>query len=139
VKPAFEILDHTADIGLRVHGKSLADLFVNAALGLQSLALDMDQVMPKTAYPLEVTAEDLDALLVNWLNEIIYFIDGKRVALSRFDLDQIDDNHVAGTGWGEPRDPQRHAPRLVVKAATYHQLRIDRQPDGWTAELFFDI
>jgi SHS2 domain-containing protein len=139
VKPVFEILEHTADIGLRVRGATLADLFVNAALGLQSLALDMDQVEPSIPYPIDVTAEDLEALLVNWLNEIIYVLDGMHVALSRLYIFEISETHVKGGGWGEPRYPQRHPPRLVVKAATYHQLKIDREPEGWTAEVFFDI
>jgi SHS2 domain-containing protein len=139
VPSVFEILEHTADIGIRVHGSTLSELFANAAQGLQSLALETGHIESKTAYPLSATGEDLESLLVNWLNEILYFLDGERVAFAGFDIAEITEESIAGQGWGEPRDRQRHAPRLVVKAATYHQLRVTSSQDGWTAEVFFDI
>lgn len=135
----FEILDHTADIGLRACGETLSDLFTNAALGLQSIALDMDRVKPAASYPLSATGEDTEALLVNWLNEIIYFLDGERIAFSRFEVEQLTDQSITAQGWGGPRDRVQHPARLVVKAATYHQLTLTRDPRGWTAEVFFDI
>jgi SHS2 domain-containing protein len=137
--PPFEILDHTADIGLRARGASLPELFVNAALGLESIALDTDQLKATTAFALSATGEDTEALLVNWLNEIIYFLDGQRVAFSCFAVDDINDRSITAKGWGEPRDFARHPARLVVKAATYHQLKLASGHDGWTAEIFFDI
>ena len=139
MKGAFEILDHTADIGLRAYGATLAEIFINSALGLESIALDADRVEPSKRYPLSATAQDTEALLVNWLNEIIYFIDGERVAFAGFDITDITERSVTAQGWGEPRDPIRHPARLVVKAATYHQLALARTAEGWTAEIFFDI
>ncbi len=139
MKPAFEILDHTADIGLRAYGATLSELFINSALGLESIALDSNGLQPSHSYALSATAEDTEALLVNWLNEIVYFIDGKRVAFARFDITEITDRLVTAQGWGEPRDPIRHPARLVVKAATYHQLALTQTAQGWTAEVFFDI
>ncbi len=139
MRQPFEILDHTADIGLRAGGETLSDLFTNAALGLQSIALDMARVKPATSYALSATGEDTQALLVNWLNEIIYFLDGERVAFSRFDIEELTDGSITAQGWGGPRDPVKHPARLVVKAATYHQLTLTHDAHGWTAEVFFDI
>lgn len=137
--PRFEILEHTADIGVRAFGGTLAKLFENAALGLQSIALDPDQVRPVTSYPIAAAGEDREALLVNWLNEIVYYLDGKRVAISRIAVQELTECSIAGEAWGETRETERHPPRLVIKAATYHQLRIEQDAEGWTADVYLDV
>jgi SHS2 domain-containing protein len=135
----FEILEHTADIGVRAVGRTLSELFENAAVGVQSIALDPQAVLPQTAFPLLASGEDREALLVNWLNEIIYYLDGKRIAFARFQVQQITDTGITAQGWGEPRDRERHPERLVVKAATYHQLKIEQRESRWIADVFLDI
>ena len=137
--PKFEILEHTADIGIRAWGGTLAELFENAALAVESVAVELEHVEPRIAYPIAAAGEDPESLLVNWLNEVVYYVDGRRVAMSRFHIDSLTETHVAGRGWGEPRDPERHPPRIVVKAATYHQLRIFHENDRWIAEVYLDI
>jgi SHS2 domain-containing protein len=139
IVPRFEILEHTADIGVRAFGSSTAELFENAALAIQSIALDSTDVEPRQEYPLNVSGTDLESLLVNWLNEIVYYLDGPRVAMSRIRVESVTDSNVTGQGWGEPRDPKRHPPQLVVKAATYHQLSIRQENGLWTAEVYLDI
>jgi SHS2 domain-containing protein len=136
---AFEILEHTADIGIRAFGSSVAELFENAAFAVESVALDPEAVEPRTSYPITATGEDDESLLVNWLNEVIWYLDGKRIALARFRVETLDSTTVAGHGWGEPRDPARHPPRLVVKAATYHQISIRATGDHWVAEVYLDV
>jgi SHS2 domain-containing protein len=135
----YEILEHTADIGVRAYGATLKDLFGNAALGVQSLALDASGVEPREAYPISAGGEDLESLLVNWLNEVIYFLDGKKVVMARFEIERCTDTEVAGTAYGEPRDALRHPPSLVVKAATYHQLKVAPTEDRYIAEVYLDI
>lgn len=136
---SFEILEHTADIGIRAFGNSLQELFENAALAVESIALDPEQVDPHFAYPLAAGGEDLEALLVAWLNEIVYYLDGKRIAMSRFEVETLTETEVVGRGWGEPRDAERHPARLVVKAATYHQLTIRQSEGRCIAEVYLDI
>ena len=135
----FEILDHTADIGIRAWGETLAALFENAALAVESVGVEMEHVQQRSAYPMSATGEDRESLLVNWLNEIVYYVDGRRLVMSRFQVNSLTEKHVAALGWGEPRDAARHPPRIVVKAATYHQLRIYQNSDGWVAEVYLDI
>jgi SHS2 domain-containing protein len=143
--PEFEILEHTADIGLRVQADSLTALFAAAVLALQSISLDAALVEPQNRYELSASGEDLEALLVNWLNEIIFFLDGRRVALGRIEVAALElepskDFEIHAAAWGEPLDAVRHPMHLVVKAATYHQLKIVRHEEtGWTAEIFLDI
>ena len=135
----FEILEHTADVGFRAWGESKAEMFANAALALESIALDIERVEPRIAYSIAASGEDIESLLINWLNEVLYYVDGRRVAMSRFQIDTLQDIAIAGQGWGEPRDAERHPPRLVVKAATYHQLKIFAEGGRWTAEVYLDI
>ena len=135
----FEILDHTADIGFRAFGATLAELFVNAALALESIAMETAAVQPRFEYPLAAQGEDRESLLVNWLNEIVYYLDGVRVAMSRFEVTELTPTHVRAKSWGEPRDEHRHPASIVIKAATYHQLKIEEQGGRWTASVFLDI
>ena len=135
----FEILEHTADIGIRAGGATLAELFESAALAVESIAMELDQVEPRIAYPIAAAGEDHESLLINWLNEVVYYVDGRRIAMARFHVDTITPTAVSGQGWGEPRNPQRHPPRIVVKAATYHQLRVYQQDGRWMADVYLDI
>jgi SHS2 domain-containing protein len=135
----FEILEHTADVGVRAFGTTLPELFENAALGLESLALDTERVEPRIAYPIAADGYDVESLLVNWLNEVIYHLDAKRVAFARLVVQIKGETAISGQGWGEPRHPEKHPPRLVVKAATYHQIRVAQEQDRWVAEVYLDI
>ena len=135
----YEVLEHTADIGIRAWGRTLAELFENAALAVESVAVELERVEPRIVYTISASGEDRESLLVNWLNEIVYYLDGRRLAISRFRVDSLSETHVAGHGWGEPRDSERHLPRIVVKAATYHQLRISEEDQRWVAEVYLDI
>ena len=135
----FEILEHTADIGFRARGLTKTELFTNAALALQSVAVELDRVLPRVPYPIAVTGEDDESLLVNWLSEVLYYLDGRRVVIERFEIDEISSTAVRGQGWGEQRDPARHPPKLVVKGVTYHQLKIAKDAEGWIAEVYLDI
>ena len=135
----FEILEHTADIGFRAWGRSREEMFENAALALESVAVDVAEVEPLTPYPIAASGEDEESLLVNWLSEVLFYLDGRRIAMRRFRVEQLTASEVAGQGWGEPRDAERPRSKLVVKGVTYHQLRITRTGGGWSAEVYLDI
>ncbi len=135
----FEILEHTADIGFRARGRTKKELFANAALALESVAVELAQAQPRTPYPIAVTGEDDESLLVNWLSEVLYYLDGRRVVMSRFQVYELSPGAIRGQGWGEPRDPERHPPKLVVKGVTYHQLKITKDAQGWRAEVYLDV
>ncbi len=135
----FELLEHTADIGFRARGRTKAGMFSNAALALESVAVGMEGVEGATVYPLAVTGEDDESLLVNWLSEVLYYLDARQVVLNRFEIHEMSATAVRGQGWGEERDPARHPPKLVVKGVTYHQLKITKDSEGWLAEVFLDI
>ena len=135
----FEILEHTADIGFRARGGTMAELFEQAAQALSGIYSELDQIEARIEYPITARGEDSESLLVNWLSEILYWIDGERVVFSRFQVDEISGREVHGFGFGEPHDPTRHRAKLLVKAITYHQLKVVETPEGWMAEVYLDV
>jgi len=137
--PSFEILEHPADVGFRTAGETLPELFANAALALLSIAGDPDVASPKERYELSVTSGDRISLLVDWLNEVLYWFDGKRIAFHNFEIVEFAETALKATAFGEPRDRERHRAKLIVKAVTYHQLKIEEHAGQWIAEVFLDV
>ena len=137
--PAFEILEHPADIGFRVRAPRLATLFENAAVAMLSIGSEVDSIQPRQPFALSATGGDTESLLVNWLSEVLWWSDGKRIAFREFHVGEINGTHVTAIGQGEPWDPARHRAKLVIKAVTYHQLKLVETPEGWLAEVFLDV
>jgi SHS2 domain-containing protein len=139
MRPGFEILEHTADTGFRARADSLEELFAQAAAALVSIALDPSGARGLECRELAVRGPDLEELLVNWLNEVLWLLDGCGFAPASFNVLEIHGGGLRAAVSGEPRDGARHPPRIVVKAATFHQLRLARDGNGWTAEVFLDV
>ena len=139
IRVTFELLDHPADIGFRAWGETLEELFANCAHALISIILDPENAAPAQGWVLEAKGADLESLLVNWLNEVLYYVDTKRVVLSSLSVTFPDPLRVRCNAEGEPRDSVKHPVRVFVKAATYHQLKISRLASTWVAEVFVDV
>ena len=92
-------------------------------------------VQPRFEYPLSAEGSDYESLLVAWLSEVLFWFDGKRVAFRRFRVTHLDPGRVEAVGFGEPG----HATKLLVKAVTWHQLRVTPVHSGWIAEVYLDI
>lgn len=134
----YEIIDHTADIGIVAYGMSLKDVFANAAFALFSLMTDLNDVNEEVCLEAEASADNREDLLVEWLNELIYLFEVKNVLLKRFDINELTDTVLRARCHGEKIDPQRHIVARGVKAATYHMLRVDKK-DGYRVQVLFDI
>ena len=139
MKKTFELIDHTADVGIIAYGANDKELFSNAALALFSLITEPESVEEKLHLDLQVSSEDRDSLLVEWLNELIYLFDVKHILFNRFDIESLTHNELKATCYGEGFDPMKHKIKTGVKAATYHMLRLDKNGDGYKAQIIFDI
>lgn len=135
----FEILEHPADIGFRAFGATLEDLFAQAAVAMLSIACDLAPVAPRIEYELSAGGADYESLLVNWLSEVLYWFDGKRIVLRELQVTHLAPDSIRALARGEPRDAGRHSSKLIVKAVTWHQLKIARHNGGWLAEVYLDI
>jgi SHS2 domain-containing protein len=139
MKKAFEIIDHTADVGIIAYGMDIEELFCNAALALFSLITEPESIQEKSHLNLRVSSDERDSLLVEWLNELIYFFDAKHILFNRFDIESLTQNELKATCHGEGFDPMKHKIKRGVKAATYHMLKLDESSEGYKARVIFDI
>jgi SHS2 domain-containing protein len=138
-RPAFELFDHTADVGAWAYGNTRAEAFQNAALAMFSLMVELDAVADVEERRVEVRAENQEALLVAWLSELIYLVDAEGLVFRRFSIDQLTNQRLVARIWGERIDPDRHTLGTVVKAITRHMLAIEKNGDGYSVRVIFDI
>jgi SHS2 domain-containing protein len=135
----YETFDHTADLGLRVRADDLDALFADAARGLFSvLVANPASVRPVEELAFELQGDRRDDLLFDWLAELLYTFETRRVLLATFDVTVRDDGLTA-TARGEPIDRERHRLDMEVKAITYHGLKVEPDGAGWLAEVIVDL
>ena len=145
----YETFEHTADLGLRIRAPDLNRLFGEAAEALFSaIVVNPQAIEPVQEIRFSVTADRADDLLHDWLAELLFTFDSRRLLLSQFDV-QVNntsaDEYIrlaataCATARGEVFDPQRHELRMEIKAITYHGLKVEQTPDGWLAEVIVDI
>lgn len=133
----FEILEHTADVGIRARGRTLEELFEQATLGLLGI---QGTWLPGEGdpVPIEVTARDLGALLVNWLDEIIYLHDARDAVVAGLEVKEVGAERARGSVALTPRG-ETVPEGTAVKAVTFHRLRVEPVEDGWLAEVYVDV
>ena len=134
----FEIVNHTADVGIIAYGADVKQAFANASKGLFSLITELDDIREVLYRDIEVTATDKESLLVEWLNELIYRFDTENIIFKRFDITELDNTRLKARSYGEKVDNSRHELRTGVKAATYHLLKVDKD-DGYKVQVILDI
>ncbi len=132
-------MPHTADAAYRIQGNSLAEIYVNAAEALMATLTDRRHLRPKETRRIEVEAPDREALLVSWLNYLLYLYDVNGFLGRIFDIVELSDQRLEAIARGETYDPERHVAKTAVKAATYHQLAITPRKHGWQATVILDL
>ena len=133
----FELIEHTADVGLVAYGRNLAGAFANAAYGLFSIIADLKTVKETQSRSLEIKEEDAESLLFEWLNSLIYLFDTEMLLLKRFDIMDLDEHQLKAICYGEKYDSSRHQLKTGVKSATYHMLKVDAEKNQ--VQVIFDI
>ena len=134
----WEHFPHGADVGVRGCGTSKAEAFAQAALAMTAVITDPATVEPREAVGVQCEAPDDELLLAEWLNSVVYEMATRRMLFSRFAV-QFQGSRLTGQAWGEPVDAARHHPAVEVKGATYTQLRVAREADGWVAQTVVDV
>lgn len=135
----WEHFPHEADVGIRGIGATPAEAFEQAAVAMTAVMTDPARVGERDEVRIEREAEDLDGLLFDWLNALVFEMSVRNMLFSRFEV-SIEGLRLRARAWGEPVDPARHEPAAEIKAATYHALRVTREPDGeWSAQCVVDV
>jgi SHS2 domain-containing protein len=132
-------ISHTADIAYRIQGSSLAEIYINAAEALVATMTDRRGLKPREQRDITVEAPDREALLVSWLNQLLYLYDVDGFLGRNFEIVALEDERLTGRAHGEVFDPERHESKTAVKAATYHHLELKPRDHGWQATVIFDL
>lgn len=135
----YEVFEHTADVGIHAYGSTLAELFVHAAQGMESLMVAPEQVRSLTSREIAVEGHDSVSLLIAWLNELIFLFDTEYLLLRDFVIDDISATRLTARASGEAYDAQRHDLSSAIKAVTWHEAAVTRSDDGYKARIIFDI
>jgi len=142
---SYEFLEDIAiaDIAFRAWGKDLGELFVAAGDATLNAMIDnLEAIKLKETRTFSLENDELDLLLFNFLQELIYYKDSEQLLL-RVQQVQIDEKngtqHLSAVAQGEKLDPQRHQQRVDVKAVTLHRFELEKTDEGWTAMAILDI
>ena len=134
----WEQFPHDADVGLRGFGTSIEVAFEQAALALTGIVTDAE-IAATTRVEVACQASDIELLLVEWLNAIIYEMAVRSMLFGWFEV-KITGTRLRGVMWGEPIDQAKHLPACEPKGATYTALRVAQGPDGlWSAGCVIDV
>ncbi len=133
----FRLIEHTADIGLKAYGSTLGEAFANAAYGLFSIIGELRTVREVESRRIEVAGGDVEGLLFEWLNHLIYLFDVEMLLFKRFDIIDLNDHELKAICHGEKYNPSRHHLKIGVKSATYHMLKVDKAKNQ--VQVIFDI
>lgn len=135
----WSLFHHGADIGVRGTGNTPARAFEQAALAMTAVITDPAQVRCIESVRLECEAPELELLLADWLNALVYEMATRHLLFGRFEV-ELDGQRLQGRAWGEPVDVERHQPAVEVKGATYTELEVrEDAPDHWHAQCVVDV
>ena len=135
----YEPIDHTADMGIRVWGKTKRELFENAAEGMFSLIADKKTVEEKKRIKFSLNAPDLRELFISWLRELLYRYSAKGLVFRKFMIKKLEDTKIVAEAIGEKFSLKKHGFKNDLKAVTYHDLDIKKTKSGWQAQVIFDV
>jgi SHS2 domain-containing protein len=135
----YEIIEHTADIGIKAFGKNLAESFENAAVAMFDLITDNSIIDNVGEYNIKIQAPDLEQLLVDWLSDLLFLNSAKNIVFGFFKI-QIDEknNSLNAKIFGEKFNLSKHKIGLEIKAVTYHMLKVNNKCPFFT-QVIFDI
>ena len=135
----YQIIDHTADLGIIVKGPDIKNLFIRAAQAITDLMVKGD-ISEKTAIrDVLVEGEDFPDLMVRWLGEILYLFDGENLIVNSIKIKSISPTKLKSTLTLTSFETEHHQVIREIKAVTYHQISVDKTKDGWQAKVIFDI
>ena len=135
----WEHFSHPADMGIRGLGTTRQEAYVQAALALTALTVDLETIEPRTCVTVTCAETDAELLLVAWLNVVLFEMATRHMVFARFSVD-LGSEGLNAELWGEALEPSRHHPGTEVKAATYAALRVGQEQSGqWVAQCIVDL
>jgi SHS2 domain-containing protein len=134
----YELIDHTADFGIRVFGRNLETLYENAAYALFDLITDSRCLDRNYTLHLTIEGEDKVDLMFNWLRELLYLWNGREILVAETSVHIVSETCFQADIRYDRYEKGRHEIRNEIKAVTYHQLDVKKKIKGWTGEIILD-
>jgi len=132
----YEEIEHTADLAIKAYGRDIKELFANAAYGMFSaMGIDLEAIKPTLRREVRLEAPDREALLVDWLNELLYLHETEGEIYADFDIHALSETELRANIMGT----KGNGAKIVIKAATFHNLEIARMEDGYAVTITFDV
>ena len=134
-----EIIEHTADIGIKAYGRDMKELFQNAARGMFNIAADLEGLKPSTSIEVKSKAANYEELLISWLDDLLYNFYTKNIIFSEFTINKIEPCHIEARVSGKHVGDNRSRLKSEIKAATFHELKINQTNEGYEVQVIFDV
>lgn len=135
----YKVIEHTADSGIKVFGESIEGLFENAAYGMFDIITDIEDVdSGEVKQDVNLSSEDLNELMVEWLSELLFKFDADKILFSEFNVINIDTYSLNAKIKGETYKENKHDLKREIKAVTYHTMSIKRENNKWAVQVIFD-
>ena len=135
----YQLIDHTADVGLHVKGADPVDLFTKAGLALFDVLTDISELQGSHVQKIRIDGDDWPDLMVNWLRELLYLWSGEEKLVYAIEIESLSKTEVAATVMYDEFLPERHQIKNEIKAVTYHQIQVQPVDQGWEARIIFDV
>lgn len=140
----FKVLEKvaTADIAFEAYGRNLNELFENSALAVTSVMADIKTLSARVKHTLALKNQDIERLLFDFLNELVFLKDADGMLFKTFDVSVIEKNKAFTLNAvlsGEPLNPEKHDLKIDVKAITMHMFKIEKKKGRYIATVVPDI
>jgi SHS2 domain-containing protein len=135
----FETIDISGDVGIRAYGNDCAEAWTTAAVGMYSLITELGEIKEEKDIDVDIESDSPEGLLVNFLNELIFHFDAHNFIGKRVDVSQFSEWSIKAKIHGEEFDTDSHEQGLLLKAATYHNIKFEKTEDRCEVEVIFDI
>jgi len=139
-KKNLKIISHPADTGIEVKAKNLKELFKLALTGLNATIFERPELVKVIEEKkIEIKGEDPKELLVNFLTEVLIYLDSERFIVREVEFKNICEKKLEAVLRGGEVDLDKMGFITEIKAITYHQLKVEKREGEWFARVIFDI
>jgi len=135
----YTLLDHTADIGIEVLGKTKEEALAHTVEAMFDLITDSVNISALQEKQLIVNGMDMADMLINLLREALYLFHNKAWLCKKCEILELSEEKIAAKVTGEPYDAKKHQLKMEIKAVTYHTLKLEKVAEGWRARVIFDV
>ena len=135
----YRTFEHTADVGVEVDAPDIEELFSRSGLAMFDMMFGLESIAQTYSRKVQASGENLNDLLVAWLNELLYVYSVEGMIFSGFKDIDISEKSISAVGVGEIFDGAKHDADLEIKAATYHDLSIRSDSGRWKARIILDV